>query len=272
MPVHVLQTGGESAADHQDHGRTYRWRCATMDAPWRPRDGAGALSFRGGLWLLGGWRPREDGPTGPGDVVDTAFEGTSWTVDSEVWRSDDMGSSWYCVQPQCPWPGRHTAGYTVHQDRMWIIGGDGYTNSADVWSSEDGVEWECHTADAPWAGRVLPYVTSFDGALWLMGGQALQQFAHQGADNAFYRGGGVTTDEFYGDVWRSVDGEHWECILAQAPWGQPGRGAHSSKVAVSCSHSFSQSNSVPYVWVIRPDRLTRSSQRWLPLAVLRRDV
>ena len=114
----------------------------------------------------------------------------------------------------------------------WIIGGDGYTNSADVWSSEDGVEWECHTADAPWAGRVLPYVTSFDGALWLMGGQALQQFAHQGADNAFYRGGEVTTDEFYGDVWRSVDGEHWECILAQAPWGQPGRGLIGSPGAV----------------------------------------
>ena len=28
-------------------------------------------------------------------------------------------------------------------------------------------------------------------------------------------------------------------------------GAHSSKLTVSCSHSFSQSNSVPYVWVIR---------------------
>ena len=28
-------------------------------------------------------------------------------------------------------------------------------------------------------------------------------------------------------------------------------GAHSSKLTVSCSHSFSQSNSVPYVWMIR---------------------
>eukprot|EP01044_Picomonas_judraskeda_P014830 COSAG03_NODE_2408_length_2799_cov_17.383704_2_plen_337_part_00 len=28
------------------------------------------------------------------------------------------------------------------------------------------------------------------------------------------------------------------------------RGAHSSKPTVSCSHSFSQSNSVPYVWMI----------------------
>ena len=161
--VHALANGSGVAED----GQPYRWRCATMNAPWRPRDGAGALSFDGGLWLLGGWRPREDGPTGPGGVVDTTFEGTNWTVDSEVWRSDDSGSSWYCVQSQCPWPGRHTAGYAVHQDRMWVIGGDIYTNSADVWSSADGIEWKCHTVDAPWAGRVLSYITCFDGALAL---------------------------------------------------------------------------------------------------------
>ncbi len=218
-------SGGASVAGGDQHDGTYGWHCATMHAPWRPRDGAGALSFRGALWLLGGWRPREDGATGPGDVVDTVFEGTTWTVDSEVWRSDDDGTSWHCVQPLCPWPGRHTAGYTVHQDRMWVIGGDIYTNSADVWSSDDGIEWKCHTADAPWAGRVLPYVTTFDGALWLMGGQALPQFAHHGRPSAaFYRGSAVTTDAFHADVWRSVDGEHWECILEQAPWGKPGRG------------------------------------------------
>jgi hypothetical protein len=219
-------------------GAAYQMRCVTMEAPWRPRDGAGALSFRGGLWLLGGWRPREAGPSGPAGVVDPAFEGTTWTVDSEVWRSDDGGSTWRCVQARCPWPGRHTAGYAVHNDRMWVIGGDIYTNSADVWSSADGINWQCHTTDAPWAGRVLPYVTSFDGALWLMGGQALPQFAHHGAaDTAFHRGAttlavaeqqqqgdgdGGGGEKFYADVWRSVDGAHWERIVEHAPWGPRG--------------------------------------------------
>ena len=124
----------------------------TLDAPWRPRDGAGLVSFDGSLWLLGGWRVREDGPSGPGGLEDTTFEGTGWTVDSEIWKSDD-GSAWEYVT-HAPWPGRHTAGYVVHSGRMWVVGGDCYSNSADVWSSGDGIEWECATADAPWAGRV----------------------------------------------------------------------------------------------------------------------
>ena len=123
----------------------------TLDAPWRPRDGAGLVSFDGSLWLLGGWRVREDGPSGPGNLEDTAFEGTGWTVDSEIWKSDD-GSAWEYVA-SAPWPGRHTAGYVVHAGRMWVVGGDCYSNSADVWSSADGIEWECATADAPRAER-----------------------------------------------------------------------------------------------------------------------
>ena len=41
-------------------------------------------------------------------------------------------------------------------------------------------------------------------------------------------------------------------------------GAHSSKLTVSCSHSLSQSNSVPYVWVIR----RRPARRGVPAATL----
>ena len=33
---------------------SYDWCCATMDAAFEPRDGAGLLSFRGRLWILGG--------------------------------------------------------------------------------------------------------------------------------------------------------------------------------------------------------------------------
>ena len=199
----------------------YVWENKTLQALWRPRDGAGLLSFDNALWLLGGWRLREDGPTGPGSLVDTAFVGTAWTVDSEVWRSDDHGCSWTCVQPQCAWAGRHTAGYAVHAGRMWVIGGDIYTNSADVWSSSDGIEWACHTDDAPWGGRVLPYVTSFNGALWLMGGQAMPQFAHYGASTpALHRPG--KADAFYSDVWRSEDGESWERVMEHAQWGPRG--------------------------------------------------
>ena len=35
----------------------YEWHCLTMDAEFEPRDGAGLLSFKGRLWMLGGWNP-----------------------------------------------------------------------------------------------------------------------------------------------------------------------------------------------------------------------
>lgn len=35
----------------------YEWHCATADAEFEPRDGAGLLSFNGRLWMLGGWNP-----------------------------------------------------------------------------------------------------------------------------------------------------------------------------------------------------------------------
>ena len=41
-------------------------------------------------------------------------------------------------------------------------------------------------------------------------------------------------------------------------------GAHSSKLMVSCSHSFSQSNSVPCVWMIR-DARTRAFFRTMSM-------
>ena len=35
----------------------YEWKLVTMKAPWMGRDGAGILSFKGELFLLGGWNP-----------------------------------------------------------------------------------------------------------------------------------------------------------------------------------------------------------------------
>src|SRR5262249_44039559 len=35
----------------------YRWVKVTDKGPFAPRDGAGALVYRGRMWLLGGWNP-----------------------------------------------------------------------------------------------------------------------------------------------------------------------------------------------------------------------
>ncbi len=174
-------------------GRKYEWQCVTEEAAFAARDGAGALVFNDKMWLLGGWNP--------GDKVHF-----SQICNSEVWSSDD-GSTWTPENPQASWEGRHTAGYVVHDDRMWIVGGDcnqgHYQN--DVWSSADGVHWDLVNDRVSWAPRALHYTLAFDGRIWVMGGQAMPDFA--GGDEVFYN-----------DVWRSEDGVNWIRVTEHAPW------------------------------------------------------
>ncbi len=175
----------------------YEWTCVTQQAAFAARDGAGALSFGGRMWLLGGWNP--------GDKVHFPH-----VCNSEVWSSTD-GATWTLASPQAPWEGRHTAGCVVHDGRMWIVGGDASQRhyQTDVWSSADGVHWDLVTDRAPWGERVLHHTVAFGGYIWVMGGQTLPQFA-------------PAEEHVYRDVWRSTDGAHWERVLAEAPW--PPRG------------------------------------------------
>lgn len=181
----------------------YRWLPITQHAPFAARDGAGALTLGGTMYLLGGWNPP--------DKVNFPLG-----CNSEVWASSD-GLDWREIQPQAPWEGRHTAGWVVHADKLWVIGGDcnqkHYQN--DVWNSADGVHWTQVADDVPWAPRALHFAWSFRGKLWVAGGQTMPAFA-----------GGE--ERFYHDVWCSDDGVSWTRVVEQAPW--PPRGMSSGQV------------------------------------------
>jgi hypothetical protein len=175
----------------------YKWECVTENAVFAARDGAGALTFNGKMWLLGGWNQ--------GDK-----EHFPMVCNSEVWSSRD-GKNWELELNQAPWEPRHTAGYVTHRDRMWIVGGDCIQRhyQPDVWSSADGINWDLISDAAPWGKRVLHYTVAFKDRIWVMGGQTLPQFAQ--AD-----------EHFYNDIWSSEDGNNWECVLKEAPWQQRG--------------------------------------------------
>lgn len=195
-PQITSQMASTSIADQPGHFR-YRWEQVSSQADFAPRDGAGALVFDGRMWLLGGWNPRDK-------------EHFPSICNSEVWSSID-GRTWKRVTRLAPWEGRHTAGYAVFKDRMWVIGGDPiqhhYQN--DVWSTRDGIEWQKATDSVPWGPRALHYTTAFKGRLWVMGGQTMPAFA-------------PAPEEFYNDVWSSADGASWMQVLEHAPW--PARG------------------------------------------------
>ena len=153
---------------------SYGWQCVTDDAAFPGMDGAAALVFDGRMWLLGGWNPHDKvnfpgPPHGPKNC------------NSRVYSSCD-GETWVLETAEAPWEGRHTAGAAVHDNRMWILGGDCVQGhyQPDVWSSNDGRAWECATAHAPWGDRILHMSAAFDGALFVIGGQSSPSFGTSG--------------------------------------------------------------------------------------------
>jgi len=184
----------------------YQWVKVTDKAAFAARDGAGALAFKGRMWLLGGWNP--------GDKKHFPR-----ICNNEVWSSRD-GRVWTLVKPNThftrqfdrarDWEGRHTAGYAVFKNKMWIVGGDAnqghYQN--DVWNSADGKKWTRVNADVPWGPRALHYTFVLGEKLWILGGQTMPAFA--GAKEKFYR-----------DLWHTTDGVKWTQVKPKEPCWSP---------------------------------------------------
>ncbi|MEX2558921.1 MAG: hypothetical protein WD403_03355, partial [Pirellulales bacterium] len=175
-----------------------------------PREGAGALVFKGRMWLLGGWNPsdKQHFPRICNNEVWSSADGAVWTLQKPNTFFD------LSFDPESDWEGRHTAGYAVFKDKMWIVGGDvnqGHYHF-DVWSSPDGKSWT-HVnpgGGVPWGPRALHHTLVFDDRLWVMGGQTIPQFA--GEKEVFHR-----------DIWTSRDGVEWEQVQPQEPYW-PARG------------------------------------------------
>lgn len=176
----------------------YQWDEITGKAAFAPRDGAGALVFKDKMWMLGGWNPP--------DTVNFPRK-----CNSEVWSSTD-GANWMREAHRAPWEPRHTAGYVVHQDHMWIVGGDPLQGhyQDDVWKSADGVNWTQVTGRTPWSPRVLHHTVQFKGRIWVIGGQTMPHYA-------------AAPERFHRDIWNTVDGVNWQQVTPAEPyWPQRG--------------------------------------------------
>ena len=185
----------------------YEWQQITMKAPWAARDGAGLLSYQRKLWLLGGWNP---------SPAERKF--FPLICNNEVWSSTN-GREWDLIKPNTfldksfdvtsDWEGRHTAGYAVYRDQMWIVGGDcnqhHYQN--DVWVSSDGKKWVNLNKGVapPWAPRALHHTVVHEDKLWVIGGQTMPGFAE-------------SPETFYRDLWTTTDGIAWKQVIPQEPY------------------------------------------------------
>jgi hypothetical protein len=164
------------------------------------------------MWLIGGWHPRHPYfPSICANDIWSSANGADWILE----KPNTFGHAGF--EPALDWEGRHTAGYAVHDGRMWIVGGDAnqghYQN--DVWSSDNGRTWECVTSSVPWAPRALHYTIAHDGYVWVIGGQTIPQF---GPERQF----GPDREIFYNDIWQTKKGDAWECVASQLPLPQRG--------------------------------------------------
>ena len=194
-------------------GPMYEWKQVTLQAPFAPRDGAGALTYHGKMFLIGGWNPQDK-------------QHFPLVCSNDVWSSDN-GSDWKMIKPNThldatfdpkqDWEARHTAGYVIHRDKMWIIGGDVNQKhyQSDVWNSTEGVKWNLVNPDrpVPWGSRTVQYTVAFRDKIWIIGGQTISQFTPHLPQ----------TDTYYRDVWNSSDGVEWQPVLPKEPfWEQRG--------------------------------------------------
>jgi hypothetical protein len=183
----------------------YRWTQVATRAAFAPRDGAGALVYKGRMFLIGGWNPgdREHFPRICNNEVWSSADGSRWRLEKKntfLDRTFDLTRDW---------EGRHTAGYVVYQDRLWIIGGDvnqGHYHK-DVWNSADGREWALVNSGkpVPWGPRALHYTVVFQDKIWVLGGQTIPAIAE--APEAFHR-----------DVWTTRDGVTWRPVKPREPY------------------------------------------------------
>lgn len=188
----------------------YVWKQITDKAAFAPRDGAGALTFQGKLWFIGGWNPSDKKffPRICNNEVWNSADGAAWTLIKPNTFLDDK------FDPAQDWEGRHTAGYVVYKEKMWIIGGDvnqgHYQN--DVWNSTNGKDWTFvnRGRPVPWRPRALHYTVVHQDKIWVFGGQTMPAFSS-------------SEERFYRDAWTTTDGVEWKQVNIKEPaWPQRG--------------------------------------------------
>ena len=160
------------------------WELITERAEWRPRCYHSAVSFKGKIWILGGFI--YEPPT---------------NVLNDIWVSED-GFSWKLVTDDAPWEAREHMGCVVFKDKIFLLGGVTYgppfSCFSDVWTSEDGYSWKM-IGKAPWGPRRGFGCVIFNDKIWVLGG-----FDSSG--------------KLYNDVWSSSNGVSWWCVTKKAPW------------------------------------------------------
>jgi hypothetical protein len=166
---------------------------------WTPRIAAGAVVFKGKMWILGG--------------TENYYFGNKQSLKNDVWSSAD-GKDWRLAVAHAGWSPRAYHQAVVHNGKIWVFGGGNYVPEYqalhDVWCSDDGVHWTQVTAQAPWPPRLWFSAVTYRDRIWVLGG-----WSNNPSKN-------------WGDVWHSKDGKDWRQLQSDVCWKE--RHEHSAFV------------------------------------------
>ena len=109
VPEHHARSDVWSSADGRE------WRLEADSAPWPPRLWFSAVSWRGHLWVCGGW------------------SGDPSKNHGDVWYTKN-GRDWKQLQASPTWKARHEHSMFVFEDKLWIMAGHAQPLSSEVWS------------------------------------------------------------------------------------------------------------------------------------------
>jgi Kelch motif len=193
LPGHHASSEVWSSSD----GRA--WERVTSQAGWSPRLAAGAVVFKGRMWILGG--------------TEDYYFGTARSLKNDVWSSAD-GKTWRRDTAAAGWSPRAYLAAVVHDGKIWVLGGGNYVPEyeahSDVWCSPDGAHWNQVTSAAPWSPRIWFSAVVYRDRIWVLGG-----WSNHPARN-------------WNDVWYSADGRHWTLLRSRVVW--KARHEHSAYV------------------------------------------
>jgi hypothetical protein len=113
--------GGNYVPEYAAHNDVWssedgvHWKEVTGAAAWAARLWYSAVTYRGRMWVLGGWSKLPEQNFG------------------DVWYSRD-GREWTRLTAERSWKARHEHSAYVWRDRIWVAGGHAKPLSREVWS------------------------------------------------------------------------------------------------------------------------------------------
>lgn len=171
----------------------YIWQQLTnsLPSPMNKKDGLSGCVLNGKMYALGGWSS--------GSGMGTTYNNVLYSTDGITWTPSAKTPTW---------SGRHVFPVVVHNDRIYVLGGDqnsgSYQSDVHSWDGLETSDWVVETTSAPWGQRAGHIGFSLGDYIYVGFGQTVTNLT-------------PAPSTYFTDLWRSLDGQTWELVTDKAP-------------------------------------------------------